>query len=520
MNEITLKYGLKRLAQKDFKAIHRDSIELIKADLNNPVPYFLLGVIAAEHGNHLKAQELFQKAAELDPVCAYYPAHHAKTLSMLGRQNEAKQAAIRASTLPIDDAFLADTIGVVLSRAGYHEAAIPMFEKAVNLDEKQANYYYNLGASAQFTGDFEQAKTAYQRTLKLEPGFYRARSSMITLSEQTENDNQLEELIRLFKANEKDPDAQLQLGHAIAKTLEDLGRHSESLDWLLKGKAAKRTQLRYDRANGAAVFDAAKQTTGNAQPPALDAVLDAPIFIVGLPRTGTTLVDRILSSHPDVRSAGELNLFAGLVKEHAGTSSNLMLDVDTLKSASQVDLAKIGREYVDNTRELARGAKHMVDKMPLNFFYAGLIHQALPNARIIALRRGAMDSCLSNFRQLFSTQYSYYNYTFDLEDTAHFYRGYDGLMTHWRQVLPADRFMEVAYEDIVFDQENQTRRLLDHCELEWDEACMRFHENEAPVATASSVQVRQPLYSGSIGRWKKYGDKLDVLKAALDDLAD
>lgn len=520
MTNLILRNGLKRLDQKDYKAVHEGSIELIKDDVNNPVPYFLLGVIAAEHSNYLKAEELFQNATRLDPECAYYPAHHAKVLSMLGRQNEAKQAASQAAALPINDAYLADTIGVVLSRAGYHEAAIPMFQKAVALDTKQANYYYNLGASAQFIGDFAQAKDAYQYTLGLEPSFYRARSSLIALSKQTEDDNQLSVLIELFQSAGDDADAQLQLGHAIAKTLEDLGRHAESFDWLLKGKAAKRTHLRYDRKAGAAIFEVAKQTAKTLMKPAANSEASAPIFIVGLPRTGTTLVDRILSSHPDVRSAGELNMFGGLVKEHAGTTSNLMLDEETLQSVVGSDLAKIGRDYIENTKELARDAEHMVDKMPLNFFYAGLIHQALPNARIIALRRGAMDSCLSNFRQLFSTQYSYYNYTFDLEDTAFFYRGYDDLMAHWRKTLPSDRFMEIRYEDIVFDQENQTQRLLTHCKLKWDEACMRFHENEAPVATASSVQVRQPLYSGSIGRWKKYRDKLDGLRDALGDLAD
>ena len=162
----------------------------------------------------------------------------------------------------------------------------------------------------------------------------------------------------------------------------------------------------------------------------------------------------------------------------------------------------------------------MIDKMPLNFFYAGLIHRAFPDARIIALRRGAMDSCLSNFRQLFSTQYSYYNYTFDLEDIAFFYRQFDSLMSHWRETLPSDRFMEIHYEDIVFDQENQTRRLLEFCNLDFEDACLTFHENAAPVSTASSVQVRQPLYSGSIGRWKKYGDRLEGLRTALGPLAD
>lgn len=130
-----------------------------------------------------------------------------------------------------------------------------------------------------------------------------------------------------------------------------------------------------------------------------------------------------------------------------------------------------------------------------------------------------MDSCLSNYRQLLTVQHSYYHYTYDLNETAKFYRQFDQLMTHWRANLPANRFIEVAYEDIVHDQENQTRRLLEFCGLEWQPSCLRFHENKAPVSTASSVQVRQPLYSGSIGRWQRYGDKLDGLKQALGTLA-
>jgi len=171
-------------------------------------------------------------------------------------------------------------------------------------------------------------------------------------------------------------------------------------------------------------------------------------------------------------------------------------------------------------RRIKSPAAQFIDKMPLNFFYVGLIHKALPNSRIIALRRGAMDSCLSNFRQLLSVKESFYNYTFDLQDTAFFYRQFDGLMKCWREALSPDGFMEIHYEDIVHDQENQTRRLLKFCNLEFEEACMRFHENAAPVSTASSVQVRKPLYSGSIGRWKKYGDRLDGLRSALGPIAD
>ena len=179
----------------------------------------------------------------------------------------------------------------------------------------------------------------------------------------------------------------------------------------------------------------------------------------------------------------------------------------------------MGKKYLEETAELRRASPRFTDKMPLNFFYAGLIHQALPNARIVALRRGAMDSCLSNYRQLLTVEHSYYNYTYDLASTANFYRLFDDLMAHWRANLPANRFLEIHYEDIVLDQENQTRALLEFCGLDWQEACLNFHQNDAPVSTASSVQVRQPLYSGSIGRWKRYGSQLDVLSEALGDLA-
>ncbi|WP_017932112.1 tetratricopeptide repeat-containing sulfotransferase family protein [Robiginitomaculum antarcticum] len=520
MTELTLKTGLKLLGDKAFEKVHAGAIDLIKKRLDDPLPYFLLGVIASEHRNHGKALELFEQAATYEPRNICYIAHHAKQLSAMGRQNAAKTVADKAAKLQVDDAYIADTIGVVYSRAGYHKDAIPLFEKAVGFNPRQANFYYNLGASAQFIGDFKTAKTAYEKALNLDKSFYRAWSSLISLSKQTPDTNHYETLKSLFEAAVGDAEGQLQLGHAIAKTLEDLSRHEESLDWLLAGKKAKRSQLRYDRIVGQALLEAAKQTSATPSKPETNYAQDTPILIVGLPRTGTTLVDRILSSHPDVVSAGELNMFAELIKEETGTDSNLVMDTKTFQEAAHLDLARVGKSYIDNTKDRAGDSKYMIDKMPLNFFYAGLIHRALPNARIIALRRGAMDSCLSNFRQLFSTQYSYYNYTFDLEDTAWFYRQFDDLMSHWRATIPQDRFIEVRYEDIIFGQENQTRRLLDFCGLDWDDACMRFHENTAPVSTASSVQVRQPLYSGSIGRWKKYGDKLDGLKAALGNLAD
>ncbi len=518
MTSVTLESGLALIRKKNYRSVHSSAINALKRNKLDPLPYFLLGVIASEHQNQVKAFELFSKAVELDDGIVDFHVHLAKTLSALGRQNLAKAQADIAANFATDDIFMLDTLGVIYSRSGYHELAIPLFEKVVSQSPEQANYYFNLGASAQFIGDFGKSKSAYENTVRLDPTFYRAWSSLVSLTKQTQDDNHLDTLMELFESSLNDAEGQLQLGHSIAKTLEDLGRHEESFEWLTRGKSKKRKQLRYNRKAGLATFDAAKLISSGPNEMANHYSDASPIFIVGLPRTGTTLVDRILSSHSDVISAGELNIFAELVKRATETDSHLVLDADTFLSANEIDIASVGKTYIQMTSERAKGSKCMIDKMPLNFFYAALIHKALPNARIIALRRGAMDSCLSNYRQLFSTEYSYYNYTFDIEDTAWFYRQFHELMAHWRGALPASRFMEIHYEDIVFDQENQTRKLLKFCGLSWQEACLRFHENAAPVSTASSVQVRQPLYSGSIGRWKKYGRKLDQLKTALGDL--
>lgn len=513
-----LKAGLQHISQGKYQFVHTEAIKMIKVNVRDAVPFCLLGTIAADHKNHLKACELFERAAKLEPDNPVYHAFYGKALTTLGHQNQAKAAADRASAFSIDDAFIADTVGVVYSRTGFHEKAIALFKTAVALNPDPANFHYNLAASQQFLGNFEEAEAAYTQALDREPRAYRAWSSLISLRRQTPQSNHLDKLISLFDELAGDADAELHLGHAVAKTLEDLGNFEESLDWLHKAKRGKREEshqhfVAYDSLFAAARSTVSRHTFGSKS-------TEAPIFIVGLPRTGTTLVDRIFSSHSQVTSAGELNLFPGLIKEGTQTRSNLVMDSETLAKAGDLDLEKIGRAYLSQTQELARGAARCTDKMPLNFFYAALILRALPNARIVALRRGAMDSCVSNYRQLLTVQHSYYHYTYDLEETAAFYRQFDSLMSFWKNHLPPERFTEVRYEDIIHQQERETRRLLTFCELDFEEACMRFHENQAPVSTASSVQVRQPLYASSIGRWKRYGEKLDGLKNALGDLAE
>lgn len=507
---------LKQLHEQKYESVHAASIEMIRQDVDNPLPYFLLGRIANEHKNRVKARELLERAQTLAPDNSFYGAQFAKYLVDTGDQAAALKVMDNVVRLPIDDAHTADTVGVVFSRTGFHERAVPFFEAAVKLDPSPANFHYNLAASLQFSGEFSGAEQAFDACIKRDPDAYRAYSSLASLSKQTSDKNYLVELKALFEKLHNNEDAALHLGHAIAKTYEDLDRHEDSFDWLVRAKKAKRAQINYQSASDLELFTAAAEHAKKGVVKAgKNHTNAAPIFVVGLPRTGTTLVDRILSSHPDVVSAGELNTFAGLIKSATGTTSNMVLDVETLSNIEGIDLAKIGQQYVSSTRRLARGANRFTDKMPLNFFYVAAICRAMPLAKVVILRRDPADSCLSNFRQLFSTGFSYYNYSLSIDDTARYYNAFDRLIAHWLKVLPKKNLHEIRYEDIVFDQENQTQQLLSFCDLGWDDNCMRFYENRAPVSTASSVQVRQPLYSGSVGRWKKYGDRLDSLREIL-----
>ena len=524
MAALTFTSGMQLLRAKNYEAVYNQSIAALRTDEKNPLAFFLLGVLASDTGSHDKALEFFAKSCEHEPKNVHYQTYYAKALLARGQNVQAKTHADLAASIGTNDALISDMIGVVYSRTGYHERAIPFFEKAVKKNPRWANFHFNLGASAEFIGDFKTAKAAYKNTLSVNPKFYLAWFSLVSLEKQNADNNQLEALKALFEGTNGDADARLLIGHAIAKTLEDLEQYQESFDWLVKAKAAKKTQIAYTKHQSAQLFEAAKSMTQtNAARSNHDLSPNShprPIFVVGLPRTGTTLLDRILSSHPQVRSVGELNTFSHLLSSAVGAPLNNGLNADVILEAGQIDLSNVGKNYMAEMNSLASGAAVLISKMPFNFLYAGLIARALPQAKIITVRRGAMDSCLSNYRQIFAAHDNKHDYSYDLEDTAAFYREFDELIAHWRKIISPERFMEVAYEDIVFEQKTQTRRLLEFCELDWDDACMRFHENNAPVDTASAVQVRQALYTGSIGRWEKYGDRLAGLKRALGPLSE
>ena len=303
----------------------------------------------------------------------------------------------------------------------------------------------------------------------------------------------------------------------MSKAFADIGDRERSFKSLLEGAALKRKQVVYDEAAALDVLERTRDVftpeflrehEGAGEPSPL------PIFILGMPRSGTTLVEQILASHPRVFGAGEIGDFAEALREVGSAAAPGRQFPEAVSLMSGDHLRRLGADYVARIRAAAPTAARIANKEVSNFRYVGLIHLALPNARVIHVRRDPTDTCFSCFTKLFVGNGLPYSY--DLGELGRYYRAYEALMAYWRAVLPQGAMLETQYEEVVADVEGQARRLVSYCGLEWDARCLDFHRTERHVRTASLAQVRQPIYKGSVGRWRAYEAFLDPLRAELE----
>lgn len=501
----------------DLAAAAAAAKELAMAAPDQPAGFFLLGIVAAETGQIAKAIPLIEAAVERGPQ-AEHLAQLARLLILLRRDGEAADTALRALELAPDDALTLDTIGCVLARLGRHEESIAPFTAAVEREPGNRDYRYNLAAASGFTGRVTEARAHYEDILAADPGNARAHYALAILSRQTAQANHVPRLEAALAAAGEPAEA-LRIRYALAKELEDIGNAAYAFRHLSAANADHKRTLQYDFAQDEAIFDAIETLFGKdagALAPGMGNADPAPIFIVGMPRTGTTLVDRIVSSHRDVGSAGELQAMPLAVKRAAGTSSRVIIDPATIAASGAVDPSVIGDAYLARAdHHRPTGTPRFTDKLPANFLYVGHIARALPNARIVCLRRNPMDTVWSNYKNLFASQSAYYAYSYDLMDTARYYARFDRLIALWESLWPG-RVLQLSYETLVADQEGQTRRLLDHCGLEWDEACLSFHQNSAAVATPSAAQVRRPINADGVGKWRSHEKALQPVRDWLE----
>ena len=461
----------------------------------------------------------YQRALELRPVYIEAQMGLAKTLQTLENLPAAETAALRAIQIDANNPKAHALLGSIHTELGRPELAEKGYDRALALDPECDDALLGLGNLCMELGQMDRAEELFLRALDFKPDNLAARVHISQVKKVKPGD---ENFVALLDEEKKSAgfsgNKMMSLHFALGKCYDDSKDYDKAFPHFLAGCKLKRAKLSYDPAKAARQFAGVMEIFNQAF---IDRLRDTgdpsnvPVFVLGMPRSGTTLTEQIIASHPEVYGAGELHELLLIAEQYNNGTNTKLLFPDNLRALERQTLTAWGAEYVAGLKRSAPDARRITDKMPANYFAVGLIHLMLPNAKIIHVNRNPVDTCLSCFTRLFNRKQEH---TYDLAELGQYYVHYARLMDHWRKVLPAGAFLDVQYEDIVADQEAQARRLIAYCGLEWNDACMDFHNTKRSVRTASVTQVRQPIYASSVERWRHYEKFLGPLLDALGDL--
>jgi tetratricopeptide (TPR) repeat protein len=427
----------------------------------------------------------------------------ASILLQLGRTFEAEEVIDRAAELDPGGADAYDGLAFVSSSLDRHERANAFYRRATELAPRTARHWYNLACSERSFGRLKEAEDFCDRCIALDARQYRTYLLRSELRVQASESNHIEELNTLLARPELDAAARAFLGYTLAKELDDVGDVDQAFRWFVAAAQARRSQLRYDIAGDEVklgrIADAfPRDTAGGGGQRGSNW-----LFVMGLPRSGTTLVERILGGLAGVRSNGETDHFSRALNEAAAGSG------DMFERAARADPRVVAENYERRARRHA--GVRVIDKLPTNYLYLGAIHRALPGAPLLLVRRTPLDSCFAMFRTLFGDAYPF---TYDWDELARYYAAYDRLVAHWRSVL-GDALYEIVYEDLVREPQHVGAAVAARCGLVWSPAALEIQQNQSVSLTASAAQVRRPVYGTSSGRWRRYRRHLAPLIAAL-----
>jgi tetratricopeptide (TPR) repeat protein len=490
--------------------------EVLRREPKNVNATRLMGTIAKDFGKPRLAARMFRNAAKLAPD--FFGAHMdlARALIEIDELDECEEVLRAAIDLQPDLPHPYSLLGNMYSKRGQFDEAVDAYKVAL---EKQPNHGPSLAAmghALKTIGHQEESIDTYRDCITRFPEFGEAYWALANLKTFRFDDDEIATMERNID-NDKLPDeTRVNFNYALGKAYEDRGDYDDAFSCYNKGNALRRPNESYDPVQTELVHDQIIETItpdfleeieGCGEPDA------APIFIVGLPRSGSTLIEQILASHSQVDGTHELPEIPRLIKAINEQRPQGDGYPQALKHYGK-ELAELGRQYVEWTRRYRKEASHFTDKMPNNFASIGMIAAVLPEATIVNARRHPLDSCMGCFKQLF---YKGQSFTYDLVELGEYYLEYERVMAHWHEVLPG-KVLDIQYEEMVSDQENQTQRLIEHCDLPWEDRVLRFYETDRAVITASSEQVRQPIYSKSVNSWRRFELHLEPLIEVLEPL--
>ena len=454
--------------------------QIIEVESENANAYNLLGVIAHQEGKNDIAFQLISKSIAKD---SNQPSFYNNLGSVLGEQGK------------LDD-------------------AIQSYQRALSINPDYAEAHNNLGVALQEQGKLDDAIQSYRRALSINPDYAKAHRNLAKLKRHTKYDYEIQKMEVLHRKLDITAEQRMNLAFGLGKAFEDLGEYEKSFKFILEGNKLKRNTYTYNIFEDMDFFNNLKNVFNGQLFRKHDGDGhgdNTPIFIVGMMRSGSTLVEQILASHTLVCGAGELSDLSKIAIRSSEKITGTKFPFCVAKLSPQ-NLENLGADYTKRLRQFSGSAKYITDKMLNNFLFIGMIRLILPNAKIIHCKRDPKDICLSVFKNYFAADT--HKYAYDLRELGEYYNLYQGLMDYWDNKLPC-YILGIQYEDIVGNQEDTTRKLLEYCELPWDEACLSFHRTVRPVRTASVEQVRRPIYNSSVGLWRQYEKHLSPLLHAL-----
>ncbi|BFI94736.1 MAG: tetratricopeptide repeat-containing sulfotransferase family protein [Rhodanobacter sp.] len=491
--------------QNDWARVQQRSAQLLIVAPDDARVRFMAGVACLQMQQMPQALEHLLKATHIEPRRADYVAQYASALALARRLREARLVADRAMTLSPDNAHTLGTLGAVYQQANALMQSANAFRRAAALMPEHAASHLNLAYALNALGDIEGAEQALEAGIRLEPHNWYAHLLLAQLRTQIPGHNHVERISGLLQSHGHAPGAALLLNMALGKEYEDLADYPRAFDHYARGKAAGRSMRPYAFERDEAIFEALLRAfpASEAEPTAAGDPSREPIFIIGMPRSGIDLLNRLLAGHPDVRSAGELQHFSSLLQRASGCRTALLAEADIAARSRHIDWRQLGADYLASARPGGDETPHFIDRLPHNFFYVGFIARALPNAKILCLRRDPLDTCIGNFRHLFRQESGLYDYAFDLDDISRYIIRFERLMAHWNTLFPG-RIHTVRYESLVEAPEATMRELLAFCGLPWSEACLTREGGAAPA----NASTRMPAHHEPIGHWRHYEAQL------------
>jgi Flp pilus assembly protein TadD len=504
-----LSQGNKCVAQGEFSEAITFYREVLALNPRHPDALNNLGATLFRLGRYGEAEEVFRRTIRIYPDFADANANLGILLRCSGRVDEGEIWLRRAIKINPKHVEARSNLGLALVFFGRLRDAKAQFKKALKFAPRDTHTLFAAGNLAAIEGRFDEAEAMYKRALEVSPKMPSAWAAMASLRKMTSSDAAWLQGAEEIAASGITVLEEADMRFAIGKYCDDVEDFKGAfLSYKRANQLHKMAATSYDGDARVHLVDDlmrvyTRETISHLGPLASDSM--KPIFVVGMPRSGTSLIEQIIASHPDAKGAGELAFWSRVAHDHEAVIRRTLLDESTRK--------KLAEDCLRDLEARSGDALRIVDKTPLNSDFLGLIHSVFPNARIIYMQRDPIDTCLSCYFQKFGVEL---NFTMDLSDLAHYFRQHRRLMAHWRAVLPRGSILDVPYAELVTDQEGWTRKVLAFLGLEWDQRCLDFHRTERPIVTASAWQVRQKIYRGSVARWRNYKEFIGPLLELKD----